>query len=437
MDRETFHIYFGKPDTSICLDKNSIFLDEDKDISDEFLKKIALDNIFSNLQFLDKNSQDKEKFLNIKERFENIKNGCDLSLYLYSDLSEIYFKNFYTNFLNYKDFYDVSSLKDKFKNKPAVIVGAGPSLKEDIFLLKKIKEKAFIFAGGNAVNFLNKNKVGIDFQGFIDPILKVDCNQNIPTFLQYKVFFENEFSKIKNKIFLPDADLYPLAIFLEHKIGLSKISEDFGWTVSNFLMTIADYLGFSPIILVGMDLSFENIEKTKNGYLKVKGKFNNDLFTKKDFLLSKKWIEDFAVGKKVINATSKGVEIFNLLNFSLSDFLKNPDLNKTQSVFNENFYIRNIENHNLLHNIKKSIENVLKLCSQIFLDFEKHIFDLNLIIFQNEIFYQKLLEPLWLRLQSLFLKNVLDDPIHILINKIIFFKNVSEIHLKILKGLNV
>ena len=51
--------------------------------------------------------------------------------------------------------------KGAFKNKPAILVAAGPSLNEEIENIKQIKEKglAYIFSVGSAINTLIHNNI--------------------------------------------------------------------------------------------------------------------------------------------------------------------------------------------------------------------------------------------------------------------------------------
>src|SRR6185503_9490810 len=73
----------------------------------------------------------------------------------YLSAGKVFFKNFYHNILELDNAENGSALSGKFQGVPAIICGAGPSLGKNIELLKTLKDKALIFAGGTAMNALN------------------------------------------------------------------------------------------------------------------------------------------------------------------------------------------------------------------------------------------------------------------------------------------
>ena len=82
--------------------------------------------------------------------------------------------DFFTNRLKHLNAihhnYLFDDLKDIFKDKPAIIVSAGPSLDENIDLLKQAKGKAVILAVDSALPSLMAHRITPDFVGTIDPL---------------------------------------------------------------------------------------------------------------------------------------------------------------------------------------------------------------------------------------------------------------------------
>ena len=65
--------------------------------------------------------------------------------------------------------YNGNGLFECFKDVPAIICGAGPSLDKNIDLLARLKDKALIFAGSTALNALIGKKILPHFGAAIDP----------------------------------------------------------------------------------------------------------------------------------------------------------------------------------------------------------------------------------------------------------------------------
>ncbi|HWR54965.1 MAG TPA: 6-hydroxymethylpterin diphosphokinase MptE-like protein [Negativicutes bacterium] len=152
-----------------------------------------------------------------------------------------------------------SSLYDRFKNIPVIIVSAGPSLDKNIHLLHEAKGRAVIMAVGTAAKALRKHGVVPDF------IITVD-----PLHWNYELFRGLETEK-----YCLIADIQAHRQIIEHHRGqlfmsncASPIVEWFadamedkgrtvtGGSVANDAMTAAYKMGANPIVLIGQDLSF-------------------------------------------------------------------------------------------------------------------------------------------------------------------------------------
>lgn len=153
----------------------------------------------------------------------------------------------------------VNVLYDKFKNIPAIIVSAGPSLDKNIHLLKKVKDKALILSTDTALKILEKHGIEADFVFTID----------------FKEKSRLHFQDIKNYdpaiIFAAEASNASLEVYKGRRFvagsnkpfprWLNKISKDkgivaTGMSVAHFIFNLAVKFGCEPLIFVGQDLSF-------------------------------------------------------------------------------------------------------------------------------------------------------------------------------------
>lgn len=175
-----------------------------------------------------------------------------------------FFKNFYPNMLMLHHSLFGNQLFGKFKGVPAIICGAGPSLEKQLPLLKKIRDRALIFAGGSALNALGAAGLSPDFGGAIDPNPTqyerlISCgNLDIPYFYRNRLFHP-AFELIKGpRLYLTGTGGYDVSNFYEQAFGIDEPFFDEGHNVVNFLIQIAYRLGCDPIVCIGVDLAFTN-----------------------------------------------------------------------------------------------------------------------------------------------------------------------------------
>ncbi|NGX35964.1 MAG: hypothetical protein K1000chlam1_00800 [Candidatus Anoxychlamydiales bacterium] len=433
----------------------SIFI---KDSLDLDLKKIAWDCVYLDLKVIksptdlrDSNFEKIENFLNEYHL------GATLTSYIYSDFGINVFENFYSNLLNTDKFALFESMKDSCKNIPAIIAGAGPSIENDLDDLKKAYDKALIFTSGSSINIFSKNNIKYNFAASIDqnPYFKRFKNNHL--FENNNIFFyQNQINRHNlsivdgNKALVSDYGAYPLKGWIYERLGIKQDVFEAGWTVTTFLIKIATLLGCNPIIFVGLDLSYQKdkyakgVTKDKSEYelIKIKDKKGEIVFTQKDWLLAKKWIEEFAKNKTTtfINASQSGLKIENVEESNLKALLKNlqnlQDLEGFTHTLYQNQEIIKLDKKkviDVLTQIAKSLKKADFLCDEYMLEMEKNIFeDINLLKLQNEIVYIHLLDPIWQIWKPVIKREIPDDKMHLIINKLLFFKNVIFEHLKLI-----
>ena len=158
------------------------------------------------------------------------------------------------------DHYLMSDYKDAFKDVPALILSAGPSLAKNIETIKKYQNNALLFCGGSSLNTLYKNGITPDFLNVIErnnTLVHYDlpCTKDINFITEpytHPCYFKKDFKRIFYTASLESDDA---RWFLENS-GKPLIPYETKGTVAYHAIYTAYYLGCNPIILVGQDLAY-------------------------------------------------------------------------------------------------------------------------------------------------------------------------------------
>lgn len=266
-----------------------------------------------------------------------IKETCEREV-LNRNTSIVYAKEFATNiFANMMDLpkqYTVNQLKEVCDKKdisdvPAIIVSAGPSLDKNIQDLKQAEGKAFIIATDSALKPLLRNGIKPDVAVTLDPHkppmlflhtdalsipLVVCCvsNKKLWAVHKGKRFYFSEGNTFIDDIYKTygNITLQPL---------------DTGGSVANNCFSVARYLGFQKIILIGQDLAYpenkrhafavydkvDEAEKHRE-YVEVEDIYGNMVITDYNMESYLRWFEGQLVlypEVKVMDATEGGAKI--------------------------------------------------------------------------------------------------------------------------------
>lgn len=264
-----------------------------------------------------------------------------------------FFKNFYPNILAMPGAYLGTSLFGKFKNVPAIICGAGPSLSKQLPLLGTLKDKALIFGGGSSLNALNAAGIIPHFGAGIDPNptqlerILTSHSKDLPFFFRNRMQYQ-ALQAIKGpKLYIPGSGGYDTAEWFETELGIERGEIlDEGYNVINFCVEIARAMGCSPIIFVGVDLAYTGMQSYANGVvadnqvkkkeilkgsdfdlvaLKRKDIKGNPIYTLWKWISESEWIGQYAEDHpeiKLINATEGGLGFPGVSNQSLKAVVK-------------------------------------------------------------------------------------------------------------------
>lgn len=173
--------------------------------------------------------------------------------------------NYYKNLLELPRSKLELKMKGHFKDIPAIICGAGPSLAKNIHVLKNLQDKALIMAGGTAMNVLNGAGIIPHFGLGIDPN-PAHYNRLIsntafeePFFYRQRMFYRALKVIHGERIYVTGAGGYRLPAWFEEKLGIPQVNPiEEGHNVVNFNLAIAKELGCNPILIVGVDLAYSD-----------------------------------------------------------------------------------------------------------------------------------------------------------------------------------
>ena len=163
--------------------------------------------------------------------------------------------------VNSSTVYKLSDLKNKFSGQTALILAAGPSLNEQVEIIKANRDKFVIFAVNKVLRFLENNGIVPDFTvcldasqindtltGLEDICAKTNCIMDIKS---DSVLFTKNFKRIFLSFSENDMVVKKLASYNDIQTYES------GGTATAFALTSAIELGFSKIIFAGLDMAFK------------------------------------------------------------------------------------------------------------------------------------------------------------------------------------
>lgn len=292
--------------------------------------------------------------------------------------------------------------KERFAQKPAVIVAAGPALNEEFENLRKIKAEgsAYVFAVGSAVNALLNQGIEPDafcsydpseanqkvFQRIIDEQIKT-----IPLIfgstLGYEVLAKYPGPKYH---MIVNQDVTALQYLKPLSEETMPIIHD-APSIANITFELLAKLGFSPIILVGQNLSYQGnkiyaqginygayaeTDEIIKGLTPTEDVYGGTVYTNEGFKKMKQQLESYIQQfsyVQVYNTTKGGVKIDGAEFVELSQLIQNvlvervysPDwLPHTQEYYDRTHLLNQAklmrDSHDELAGLMENVDEVLK-----------------------------------------------------------------------------
>lgn len=221
-------------------------------ISDINYKKIMFE-VFTNYEkVFEKELND---FLMIfKEFYRSIAIIHSTSVYF----SETWFNTYFENLKEMVFSRPINLLKNKFKNIPAIVVSAGPSLEKNIHLLKNNEKNFIIITGGRTLKALKDNGINPDFVCVIDsgePSYKViEDSLESNSILIYNERTNYKVTKEYKGLKMFFTGLNSIKKILNYDVDSLYI----GGSVAHTCADLGIYLGCNPIIFIGQDFAYTN-----------------------------------------------------------------------------------------------------------------------------------------------------------------------------------
>jgi len=229
---------------------------------------------------------------------------------------------------------DSEVIEDILKNKPLLVVAAGPSLDKNMHLINRLKDKAVVVAVGSAIKILDSNGIIPHFRMAFDPFLAekkvVDSLvvKDVPLIFSYNLFIE----------ILPNYEGPKIAVdigsdhgkaYLNHKWGKKKKNIQSASSIAISAVDMGVKYGSSKIIIIGFDAAFspdklyaDGVGETRAEEISRKLKqpgiyesediYGNKVLTTKGFYMNKIGLEIVIKGnpsKLFIDATEGGLPV--------------------------------------------------------------------------------------------------------------------------------
>lgn len=335
-----------------------------------------------------------------------------------SRFDKLWAYNIASNVVEISTHYGVSRFFDKYKNIPAIIVSAGPSLEKNIRKLKEIKNKALIIAVDTAMKPLFSHNISPHFIITIDPQKKNSKYFRNVNFKESVLIAESSVDKeaidsFNGAIYFINS-IFPLAKYFMEELG-DRGDITTGGSVSTAAYDFAIRIGANPIIMVGLDLSFPNYQThikgsyhEENFFTEIykldsydsriykvliagnlreeKNIYNEKVWTDSRFDMYKNWYEEQCEKNnkiKFYNATEGGIIINGMENIKLEELIKkfndikiNIDRDD-KNIERKNEILIKIKNGLIkiegeISKIKPYVLNALELCEKINSELKRH-----------------------------------------------------------------
>ena len=264
----------------------------------------------------------------------------------YSKMGTLFFRNFYRNLFFLPDAQVADALFGKFQGVPAIICGAGPSLDKNVAHLHHLKERALLFAGGSALSVLSAHQIHPHFGVGIDPNpaqmsrLMTYTGYTVPFIYRGRMNHEALQTVHGPLLYKTGASGYPIANYIEQKLGIEGAKIPAGFNVINHSVALAHAFGCSPIILVGVDLAYsrrrsyavgmvshpiyrmEQPQRTQERWIVKRDIHGEEVYTLGKWILEAVWFTEFAEKypeASLINATEGGLGFLGVPNLTLDE----------------------------------------------------------------------------------------------------------------------
>jgi hypothetical protein len=292
--------------------------------------------------------------------FHTYLNSIQINTATLKRFDRLWTKNTFKNTPHFFSITGIDSIRGIMKGIPAVVLAAGPSLDDEITLLKVIKERAVLISVDTALKPIMKRGIVPDFVVTVDPqyinsfhlanIEEIANGKALPVLVADPAVYPSILNNYPGQKLITSSVFPPGRIIERFSGGKGIVSS--GGSVATTAFDFARFTGAEPIIIMGLDLSYrtgkthlsgsfidEYIYSRNTRFLTaqtilsnsirkgkptvVEDKTGRRVFTDRRMLLYKSWFEQqLRCGKiSVFNATKGGLKIEGMEDISPEELL--------------------------------------------------------------------------------------------------------------------
>lgn len=331
----------------------------------------------------------------ISELINLMSNNIFTSIFFYNK----WYENFIANICNLNETANIEELFGKFQNVPGIVIGAGPSLKYNLEILKDIGNKAVLAAAGSGISVLDTYGVKAHMWGAVDgnpteAKIVEDLKVNKDLILMYSLIVHPKIFDCKNftSKFLLSNNVDDIYIKTRKNKSLNTLYS--GSSITNVVAYNLAAMGCNPIIFLGQDCCYsrgknyvegskfylensddsdtiakfnENgniVKKKKDKLIKVLNRNGEKVYTEKNFLTIKIAMEDVIRRFpyiKFLNGTQDGLNIEGAENIDFNKYYIENIFNNTEYNFSKvisNTYLKKTKNNVTLKKFKLDLKDV-------------------------------------------------------------------------------
>lgn len=390
-DLNLLHFVLSNVDISEHLSSGRVFVTNDLDelvtkLGSTFITKDRVEIVYLQNYAVVKN---KELLLLTQKVFDTCKSKM-VDVNTITKFSKIWLANTLDNIaeINKTEGYLLSDLAGKFVGQTALIAGAGPSLDDNISNIQNNRDKFIIFAVNKNVRYLLQNGITPDYVVCLDAenmdftlgglenhLNKINAIVDIRT---DKTIMHKGFHKVFFNFSETDFFIKKLAKYND----FMKFYES-GGSASTLALVSAVKMGFSKIVLAGIDLAFKDnkiysygesmkrvshseivVDNIKKNLVQVKSVNGTMVYTRDDY---QAFIHHFNTLIKelnyseIYNISSFGAMIEGVKNVSFENLILSPNTVLHQDVFAKPFIF---ELKEFMQEEFCSINNVISMLSK-------------------------------------------------------------------------
>lgn len=397
-DLDLLHFVLNNVDISEHLSSGRVFLTNDLDELLSKLSEIYITQDKVEIVYLQNYAivHNKDLLMLTQRVFDTCKTKM-VDINTITKFSQTWLENTLENIasINNGKAYLLSALEDKFIGQSALIIGAGPSLNDNIQKIKANRHSFVIFAVNKAIKYLEQNGIIPDF------IICLDA-KNMNTTLEVSPEYlaktnciadiradKNIFNKPFKKIFINFSDTDFISKKISETNSFIKFYET-GGTASILAMVSAIKMGFSKVVFAGIDLAFNNnmiyangevmnrvsteeiiVDNVAKNIVQVKSVNGDMVYTRSDY---EAFIHHFEAVIKTLNYSN----IYNLSTFGAS-------INGVKSVQFEHLNLMTPNDMNILNEVSELKIDMTNFIQQEFANINNVITILSKDIFSAEL----------------------------------------------------